>query len=390
MQGYSGILSRTWLGFGYNQWLYFGNGYSMSPLERYQLAMQSPDFFPDPAQEQAVQQLQALYEALLKEQAPSLLQQFGAFWKKPPPAVAGLFLWGGVGRGKTFLFDHFYGSLPFENKLRLHFHRFMYLVHDELRQLKQVSDPLDKVAARFAKRARVLCLDEFQVTDIADAMILHGLLRGLFKRGVVLVTTSNQEPQKLYEDGLQRSRFLPAIALLQRHCQQVQVQGSLDYRLQGLHLAQMYHTPLGAEAEEGMAARFQQGVAVARRKRDFVIISDRHIPVIRWADGVVWFDFSVLCAQPRATSDYIEIARYFHTVLVSNIPVMDERWDERAQRFILMVDEFYDRRVKLIVSAEAPPAQLYTGRRLQERFQRTQSRLEEMQTPNYLAKAHLP
>ncbi|MDQ7015399.1 MAG: cell division protein ZapE [Gammaproteobacteria bacterium] len=362
----------------------------MTPSESYQIAAQSPDFLPDPAQEQALQQLQALYEALLKAPPRSFLAQISALWKQPAQPVVGLFLWGGVGRGKTFLFDLFYDTLPFENKLRLHFHRFMYRVHEELRQLKNVKDPLDKVAESFAKRTRVLCLDEFQVTDIADAMIMNGLLRGLFKHGVVLVTTANLAPEELYKEGLQRGRFLPAIALLQRHCQQVHLQGSLDYRLQGLHLAQIYFSPLGDAAEAGLLARFQQGVAVERRKRDFVIISERHIPVIRWADGIVWFDFSVLCAQPRATSDYIEIARYFHTVLVSHIPVMDERWDDRAQRFILMVDEFYDRRVKLIVSAEASPSQLYTGRRLLERFERTQSRLEEMQTPLYLAKAHLP
>lgn len=358
-----------------------------SPQERYQQDLARPDFVHDPAQAQAVEHLQALYDALLaKTRKP-----WWRFWAADTPApVKGLYFWGGVGRGKTYLMDNFYESLPFDKKMRVHFHRFMRRVHADLRRLAGTKNPLVQVAADIAAEARVICFDEFFVSDIADAMILAGLLEGLFQRGVTLVATSNIAPEGLYKDGLQRARFLPAIALLQRHTEVVNVDGGVDYRLRVLEQANLYYTPLGEGAEASLQAAFDRlcpaGAAVKRDVR--LDIEGRAMVARQLADDVVWFDFAALCDGPRSQNDYIELAREFHTVLVSGVPVFTADRDDQARRFINLVDEFYDRHVKLVLSAAAPLEELYASGRLAFEFARTRSRLLEMQSHEYLARAH--
>ena len=305
-----------------------------------------------------------------------------------PQRVHGLYLWGAVGRGKTFLVDLFFQSLPFEQKLRLHFHRFMGRVHAELARLDGRSDPLNEVAAHFAAQARVFCLDEFFVTDIGDAMILGVLLQHLFARGVTLVTTSNIEPGLLYQDGLQRAKFLPAIALIQQHCEVVELLSTQDYRLRTLTSAGVYFTPLSAAAERGMATCFERIAPGALRTEAEILINERKIAVKRRADGVIWFDFDALCEGPRAVADYIELARSFNTVLISGVPQFSPQMDDAARRFVELVDEFYDRGVNLVLSAATPATELYDGERLRAQFARTTSRLIEMQSREYLAGAH--
>ncbi len=305
------------------------------------------------------------------------------------PAPRGLYLWGGVGRGKTHLMDLFFEALPFEHKLRLHFYSFIRRVHHELNAIRDTEDPLELVAKSFADRARVLCLDEMQVTDITDAMIMAGLLNGLFDRGVVLVTTSNIEPKALYKDGLQRARFLPAIDLIEANTDVVFFGGDTDYRLRTLEHAEIYHTPVDEEAQRSLEQSFHALSCVEHPHAAEIEINQRLIPVVLWDEGVVWFEFSDLCDSPRSKEDYIEIARTFHTVLVGNVPALDDAMNDPARRWIQLVDEFYDRNVKLIVSAAARPPELYTGRRLAFEFERTVSRLQEMQTHEYLARPHL-
>ncbi|MCG8316665.1 MAG: AFG1 family ATPase, partial [Pseudomonadales bacterium] len=298
--------------------------------------------------------------------------------------------WGGVGRGKTYLVDTFYESLPFRRKLRVHFHRFMQRVHRELRELQGEKNPLEIVAKRIADDAVVLCFDEFFVSDITDAMILAELMDKLFGRGVTLVATSNIVPESLYENGLQRQRFLPAIDLLLEHTQVVNVDSGIDYRLRALEQAEIYHSPLDEAAKTCMIESFES-LAPEPGERDVAIeIEGRDIPARRVADDVLWCDFTALCDGPRSQNDYIEIAKIYHAVLVSNVPVMTGASDDLARRFVNMVDEFYDRNVKLIISAQADVDGLYTGSNLQFVFERTKSRLIEMQSHDYLARAHKP
>ncbi|KAB7624449.1 cell division protein ZapE [Alkalilimnicola sp. S0819] len=363
----------------------------MTPWERYQADLKRPEFTHDPAQETAVRHLQQLYEALLARPEPGMIERIWSRLRRERPGPErGLYFWGGVGRGKTYLVDTFFECLPFEDKRRLHFHRFMHWAHAELKQLKNAQDPLEIVAERFAAEARVICFDEFFVSDIADAMILGGLLRGLFARGVTLVATSNIPPQELYKDGLQRERFLPAIELIQRHTTVLNVDGGTDYRLRFLEQAEIYHTPLDEGADRVLGEDFRQIAGEPGREGEPLEVEGRSIPTRRLADGVVWFDFKALCDGPRSQSDYIEIAREFHTVLVSGVPEFHRERDDQARRFISLVDEFYDRNVVLILSAERLPEQLYTGRRLAFAFERTVSRLQEMQSREYLARAHRP
>lgn len=362
-----------------------------TPLERYKRDLESEGFVRDAAQEAAVGHLQWLYDALVAEESVPWFKRLlpGRRSRRP---VTGLYFWGGVGRGKTYLMDNFYESLPFERKMRAHFHRFMRRAHRELEVFKGEKNPLVKVADRIADEARVICFDEFFVSDIADAMILANLLDRLFERGVTLVATSNIVPDDLYRDGLQRQRFLPAIDLLKAHCRVVNVDGGVDYRLRALEKAEIYHAPLDQEAEEALHAAFDSLVpAVDEARRDVRLeIEGREIPARRVAEDVVWFDFEALCDGPRSQNDYIEVAREFHAVLVSGVPVMGATGDDRARRFINLVDEFYDRGVKLILSAEVPLEELYVGTRLAFEFQRTRSRLLEMQSHEYLARPHRP
>ncbi|MCC7256816.1 MAG: AFG1 family ATPase [Gammaproteobacteria bacterium] len=365
----------------------------MNLEQHYVRALAERSFAPDPAQLAAVAVLERVRRELGAHAArragllPALRRRLRGGGEGP---VRGAYLWGGVGRGKTFVMDLFFDSLPFPEKLRHHFHRLMYFVHGRLKALPGEVDPLGIVAGELATRARVICFDEFHVADIADAMILGNLLDALFRRGVTLVATSNAPPQDLYRGGLQRQRFLPAIDLLCRHTEVLRVDGGSDYRLRALEQAEIYHAPLDAAADAGLSHWFDSLAPDAGTRGEPVEVNGRDIATRRCADGVVWFDFAALCAGPRSQDDYIEIARTFQAVLVSAVPLLDETRENEARRFIALVDEFYDRRVKLILSAAAPVAGLYTGSRLAREFERTRSRLLEMQSRDYLAAAHLP
>lgn len=366
----------------------------MTPLERYKQDLQREDFSYDEAQENAVKHLDHLYHELVLryEMRPrswiSLLNP--KQWEKQNKPVKGIYFWGGVGRGKTYLVDTFYESLPFRRKMRVHFHRFMQRVHRDLKQLQGEKNPLEIIGKRIADEARVICFDEFFVSDITDAMILAELLEQLFSRGVTLVATSNIVPDQLYENGLQRARFLPAIDLIKQYTQTVNVDSGIDYRLRALKQAEIFHSPLDAGADASMIKSFES-LAPEPGEADVTIeIEGRDIPARRVADDVLWCDFKDLCDGPRSQNDYIEIARIYHAVLVSNVPVMTGASDDLARRFINMVDEFYDRNVKLIMSAEADIDNLYTGTNLAFVFERTKSRLIEMQSHEYLARPHKP
>ncbi len=321
------------------------------------------------------------------------------------PLQKGLYLWGSVGRGKTWLMDLFYQSLPFPERRRRHFHRFMYDVHAELRTLQHQEAPLEVLAQRIAEQCRVLCFDEFFVSDIADAMILGGLLEGLFNHGVTLVATSNTRPKDLYRDGLQRARFLPAIGLIEKNTEVMAMKGRIDYRLRRLTQAGTYVKSGAPDAQQRLQRLFSELAdgdepADAPRTADpaahkpgaggTIEIEGRSIPVIRQNQSIVWFSFKALCAGPRSQNDYIEIARNYQSVIVSDVPVLDADHENEARRFIALVDELYDHRVNLIISAEADPAELYRGERLSKQFERTVSRLTEMQSEEYLASEHLP
>lgn len=378
-------------------WLHATNHYgqlmlaTLSPVERYRRDLDDPAFSADPAQAAAVEKLQDLYLRLNRPSAKGSLQRLRqrlGMARGPREPVRGLYFWGGVGRGKTYLMDLFYESLPFQQKLRVHFHRFMRGVHQALREQSGTKNPLDVVAGQIAERARVICFDEFFVSDITDAMLLSGLFESLFARGVCLVATSNIAPDGLYRDGLQRARFLPAIELLKRHTEVVNVDGGVDYRLRTLERAELYHYPLDAAADESLMDSFRH-LAPEPGKPDAVVdIEGRAITARFLADDVVWFDFEVLCGGPRSQNDYIELAREFHAVLVSNVPQMSADNEDKARRFINMVDEFYDRSIKVVLSAAVPLESLYSHGRLAFEFERTRSRLREMQSHDYLAAEH--
>lgn len=361
----------------------------MTPSTIYQQRRQHQGFTEDSAQDQAIAEFDRLHQQLLESPLrPGLLQQLRQLAGGPPVIIPGLYVWGGVGRGKTWLMDVFYDSLPFPAKLRLHFHHFMQIVHDELSLLKGRRDPLKLVAANLALKARVICLDEFHVDDITDAMLLYGLLDALFARGVTLVMTSNQPPEDLYKNGLQRDRFLPAIGLIQANTRIVRMDGGMDHRLRKLEAADTWYTPMNASTLQSLEVRFHELAPSTPRLHENLLVNYRNIQTLMCADDVVWFEFETLCNSPRATPDYIEIGRRFHTVFVSGIPQLGEASDDKALRFINLIDEFYDCNVKLIVSAATQPAELYTGRQLAFEFQRTRSRLEEMRSHSYLARPH--
>lgn len=362
----------------------------MTPLERYRQDLERPDFFDDPEQLRVVEHLQKLHDDLVKQPTdrPGLLSRLGLRNGATDP-VAGLYIWGPVGRGKTWLVDLFFESLPFEAKQRTHFHRFMRRVHNELKSLRERRDPLAIVAERFAGQTRVLCFDEFVVNDITDAMILGGLLDRLFDLGVTLVATSNVAPDDLYKDGLQRDRFLPAIESIKTHTRVVHVQGTMDYRLQFLERARTYLTPPGPDADEALRHNFDHVAPESGREGELLEVEGRELQTVRVADGVVWFEFEVICGGPRSQNDYIELASCFHTVMVSHVPVFTTDDNDSARRFINLIDVMYDRRVTMLFSAEASPDRLYQGRRLAEEFKRTASRLVEMQSKQYLAQTHL-
>jgi cell division protein ZapE len=335
----------------------------------------------DASQLAALERLQRLDEAwrAYKAQRSNALKKLIA----RPPVPRGVYLWGGVGRGKSFLMDAFYAAVPVHRKTRLHFHEFMRGVHRELNEVKGTTDPLDEVGRRIARRHRLICFDEFHVSDIADAMILHRLLSKLFELHIGLVMTSNYAPDALYPDGLHRDRVLPAIGLLKERLDVVQVDGGIDYRLRAMENIEAYLTPSGPEAEAKLAAAFDR-LAEADDDDPMLDIEARRIRARRRAGGVVWFDFAVLCGGPRSHADYLEIAAQFHTVLLSDVPRMSAAQASEARRFTWLVDVLYDHRVKLLASAEAPPADLYTAGVLANEFGRTASRLVEMQSREYL------
>ena len=348
-------------------------------------------FTSDPEQLAVVTQLEDLRRRLLAPAGGIALPRWlAALTGRDPAPVQGLYLWGSVGRGKTWLMDLFCAGLPLHLARRRHFHRFMHEVHLHLGRLQHHLAPLEQVARAIARDTRVLCLDELYVADIADAMILGGLFTGLTRRGVTLVATSNVPPHELYQGGLQRQRFLPAIALLERHLEVVRLAGSTDYRLRRLTEAGIY-LPAGAPGTAArLAALFECLAGREPRAGATLEIAGRAIPVLRASATVAWFEFAALCTGARSQEDYIEIAREYQSVIVAGVPVLDVAHEDEARRFIALVDEFYDRNVKLIVSAAAAPAALYRGERLGALFARTASRLTEMQSEEYLRREHRP
>lgn len=360
--------------------------------EIYERQIADRGFRADPAQLAVVGRLDALRARLIAAHSDSrslrgrLLSRLRPGHVSAP--VRGVYLWGPVGRGKTWLMDLFFHSLPFPQRRRRHFHRFMHDVHAELKSLRELEDPLEAVAERLAAEVRVLCFDELFVTDIADAMILAGLFGGLFRRGVTLVATSNTPPGDLYRGGLQRQRFQPAIDLLERNAEVVSAGGERDYRLRQLTQAGTYLSSADAHTGERLRALFAELSDHAHATDGTVEIEGRPIPVVCQSEGAVWFDFHALCEGPRSQDDYIEIARNYQSVVLADVPVLDALHEDAARRFVALIDELYDRCVKLVVSAAAPPAQLYRGERLLLEFQRTVSRLTEMQSEEYLAREH--
>jgi len=361
----------------------------------YERQLRERGFRADPAQRAAVEALEDVRKRLLAKPrakpngAKRLLKRLGAKGTSAEPE-RGLYLWGGVGRGKTWLMDLFFAALPITDKRRRHFHRFMYDVHTQLKTLANVESPLEQVADSLASQTRLLCFDEFFVTDIADAMILGTLLDALFRRGVTLVATSNTAPRDLYKDGLQRARFLPAIALLERHTRVLAVDGGTDYRLRQLTQAGTYLDSRAADAPARLEALFADLADGNTQVGGSVEIEGRAIPVVRESANAIWFEFEALCEGPRSQNDYIEIARDYQSVIVANVPQLGARRENAARRFIALIDELYDHNVNLIVSAAAPPDALYRGERLSFEFQRAVSRLIEMQTEEYLAREHRP
>jgi cell division protein ZapE len=353
----------------------------------------------DPAQQAVVDELTKLSQRLAANPAPGRFRRrlARAFPKRYAlPAPRGLYIWGSVGRGKTWLMDLFYNEVSIEPRSRSHFHHLMRDVHTHIAGLERTPRPLEQVARWIAARARLLCLDELFVSDIGDAMILHGLFAGLIREGVTLVVTSNVPPAGLYAGGLQRERFLPAIALLEEHLQVVQIGDGIDYRFRLLEQASTYVLGTDAQVSSRLGALFERLAndgkgtvtpTIDGRGRQ-MLIEGRAIPLLRAAAGMAWFEFSALCEGARSQLDYIEIARELHTVFLSGVPVMDALNDDAARRFIALVDEFYDRNVKLVIGAAAEPPQLYRGERLKFAFERTASRLIEMRSLEYLAREH--
>lgn len=360
-----------------------------SPLARYQRDIKENHFSFDSAQHQAIQKLDVLFHQLIEreEKASGLLKRL---FKRQEQPLTGIYMWGGVGRGKTYLMDSFYDALPTKKKRRLHFHRFMYWVHQELEALGGQSDPLVTIAENLAKETRILCFDEFFVSDIGDAMILAGLLEEMFRLGISLVTTSNIIPDKLYWNGLQRSRFLPAIELIKQHTQIINVDGGIDYRLRTLEQAEIYHSPLDQAAEDNLHFSFTHLAVDEIIENSETSINGRDIAFRAMADGVIWLDYRSACASARSAKDYIEFSKLYHSILLSDVPRLDDSVNDQVRRFISLVDEFYERNVKLIISAAVPLSELYTGTVLAFEFERTLSRLREMQSHEYLAKQHLP
>ena len=359
----------------------------MSPKTWYQAASQQPGFIHDAAQAAAIERLDELWQTLVEFKDKR--NRFLGRSLRKPEVPRGLYFWGGVGRGKSFLMDAFFGCVPYNRKRRVHFHHFMAEIHKQLRTVSNEADPLKTVAARISRDVRLLCFDEFHVSDIADAMILGRLFAALFEQGIICVMTSNYPPDKLYPNGLMRSNFLPTIALLQQHLEVINVDGGNDYRLRELTREPLFHVPADADAEAKMQDMFERLAGASGELEHSLTVLGRDIPLKRHAPGVIWFDFHAICDGPRAQTDYLEIASEYHTVFVSDIPQLAVRDASMARRFTWLVDVFYDHRVKLVASCAVAPELIYTEGPQASEFFRTASRLTEMQSRTYLELPHL-
>ena len=354
-------------------------------LEAYERTLKQRGYQSDPAQLAAAQELDRCakeWAAYRQSRSTRLRKLFIR-----PPIPRGVYMFGGVGRGKSFLMDCFFNAVPIRRKTRLHFHEFMREVHRELRELQGTVNPLDELGKRIARRYKLICFDEFHVADVTDAMVLHRLLDALFANGVGFVTTSNFHPDGLYPDGLHRDRILPAIELLKQHLVIINVDNGTDYRCRTLERLNLYHTPLGPETDAAMAEAFT-ALAEAADESPVMTIESRRIEALRRAGGLIWFDFRTLCGGPRSQNDYLELANQFHTVMLSGVPHMPVRMASEARRFTWLVDVLYDRRVKLVMSAAVAPEELYTEGPMSHEFPRTVSRLNEMQSAEFLAEPH--
>ncbi|WP_447885767.1 cell division protein ZapE [Serratia fonticola] len=374
---------------------------AQSPLSRYQQALEAGEYQADAVQRQAVTQLDRIYQALQQLPASAaanagkrrnLLSRWLGKSEETTTQrpVQGLYMWGGVGRGKTWLMDLFFHSLPGDRKLRLHFHRFMLRVHEELTELQGQENPLEIVADGFKAQTDVLCFDEFFVSDITDAMLLATLLQALFARGITLVATSNIIPDNLYRNGLQRARFLPAIDLINEYCDVMNVDAGIDYRLRTLTQAHLYLTPLNQQTQDTMDHIFLKLAGHAGEEAPVLQINHRPMPTLRAVEGVLAIDFHTLCEEPRSQLDYIALSRLYHSVMLYNVRIMGPLKENTARRFLALVDEFYERHVKLVIAAEASMFEIYQGEQLKFEFQRCLSRLQEMQSEEYLKLPHLP
>ncbi|MBE8596957.1 cell division protein ZapE [Xenorhabdus sp. BG5] len=372
----------------------------ITPSSLYQSALSDGQYQPDEVQRKTVERLDLIHSDLINAQPRPTPQAnglkdilgklFGRQTSVPFRPVQGLYMWGGVGRGKTWLMDMFYQSLPTERKLRLHFHRFMLRVHEELTTLQGHEDPLEIIADGFKAQTDILCFDEFFVSDITDAMLLGTLLEALFARGIALVATSNIPPDELYRNGLQRARFLPAIELIKKYCDVMNVDAGIDYRLRTLTQAHLYLTPLSEENRQEMRHMFLRLAGREGEPNPILEINHRNMPAISSVDGVLAIHFKTLCEDPRSQLDYIALSKLYHSVLLHDMPIMTALNENAARRFIALVDEFYERQVKLIINADAPMELIYQGELLTFEYQRCLSRLQEMQSEEYLKLPHLP
>ena len=357
----------------------------ISPAERYAQALASGQFLPDQEQAQAVHELDRVWQELIQRFKASK-KAFRRFRRQTAPK--GVYMWGGVGRGKTWLMDQFYESVPFRRKTRMHFHHFMQYVHRELNKLSGQRNPLEMVADQIYKEAVVICFDEFFVSNVTDAMILSDLFQKLFARGITLVATSNIAPDGLYKNGIHRDRFMPTIEMVQKHCVVLNVDSGVDYRLRVLKQAQLFKSPLTHEHKLWMAQRFTALTQTQIQSQEPIIINKRIVETIGHTEDVLWCEYSELCLKPRSPADFIEIANIYNTVLVSNVPHMTDYLSEGTRRFIYLVDEFYDRGVKLLLTSEDSIIDIYQGEKLAFEIERTRSRLLEMQSDDYLHTSH--
>lgn len=374
---------------------------SMSPTMRYQQALAEGHYQPDDVQKRAVERLDEIYQQLIassssneqKEKPSGLKMRLERLLGKKHAAVTepvqGLYMWGGVGRGKTWLMDMFYESLPGNRKLRLHFHRFMKKVQEDLMALQGQENPLDIIADEFKKQTDVLCFDEFFVSDITDAMILGTLLEGLFARGITLIATSNIIPDELYRNGLQRARFLPAIEQIKKYCEVMNVDAGVDYRLRTLTQAHLFLSPINEENRQHLNEIFVKLAGKQGEQQPVLEVNHRKMQAISSAEGVLAIGFKTLCDEPRSQNDYIYLANCYHTVILYDVPALDSKQENAARRFLALVDEFYERKVKLIINAQVPMESLYQGNLLAFEYQRCLSRLQEMQSEEYLKIPHL-